>query len=64
MRDPVITPSGITYDRENIEEHLFRVGFFDPITRQPLTVNQLIPNLAMKEAVEAYLSDNEWANYC
>lgn len=22
MRDPVITPSGITYDRKDIEEHL------------------------------------------
>lgn len=22
MRDPVITPSGVTYDRKNIEEHL------------------------------------------
>lgn len=64
MRDPVITPSGITYDRENIEGHLYRVGFFDPITRQPLTANELIPNLAMKEVIDAYLSENEWANYC
>jgi len=22
MKDPVITPSGITYDRKDIEEHL------------------------------------------
>uniref|UniRef100_A0A6G1SAA7 E3 ubiquitin-protein ligase CHIP n=1 Tax=Aceria tosichella TaxID=561515 RepID=A0A6G1SAA7_9ACAR len=64
MRDPVITPSGITYDRENIEDHLIRVGYFDPITRQPLTANELIPNLAMKEVIDAYLSENEWANYC
>lgn len=26
MRDPVITPSGITYDRRDIDEHL-QVGF-------------------------------------
>lgn len=63
MRDPVVTPSGITYDRQDIEEHLKRVGHFDPITRQPLTVDSLIPNLAMKEVVDAYLSENEWANY-
>lgn len=61
MRDPVITPSGITYDRQDIEEHLRRVGYFDPITRQPLKVNQLISNLAMKEVVDAYLDENEWA---
>lgn len=63
MRDPVITPSGITYDREDIEEHLRRVGHFDPITRHPLTINQLISNLAMKEVVDAYLNENEWARY-
>lgn len=63
MRDPVITPSGITYDRKDIEEHLQRVGHFDPITRQPLKSNQLIPNLAIKEVVDIFLSENEWAVY-
>lgn len=63
MHDPVITPSGITYDRKDIEEHLKRVGHFDPITRQPLKTSQLISNLAMKEVVDAYLKDNEWALY-
>lgn len=63
MRDPVITPSGITYDRQDIDEHLKRVGHFDPITRQPLKASQLISNLAMKEVVDAYLKDNEWALY-
>lgn len=37
MNEPVITPSGITYDRKDIEEHLQRVGHFDPVTRTPLT---------------------------
>lgn len=64
MRDPVITPSGITYDRRDIEEHLKRVGHFDPITRQPLKSSQLISNLAMKDVVDAYIKDNEWALYC
>lgn len=61
MREPVITPSGITYDRKDIEEHLQRVGHFDPVTRTNLTADQLIPNLAMKEVVDAFLVDNEWA---
>jgi STIP1 family protein 1 len=61
LRDPVITPSGITYDRADIKEHLHRVGHFDPITRVPLTVDQLIPNLAMKEVLDAFITDNEWA---
>lgn len=61
LKDPVITPSGITYDRADIKEHLHRVGHFDPITRIPLTVEQLIPNLAMKEVLDAFLVENEWA---
>lgn len=61
MKEPVITPSGITYDRKDIEEHLQRVGHFDPVTRTPLIQDQLIPNLAMKEVVDIFLSENEWA---
>jgi len=60
MKDPVITPSGITYDRAAIEEHLQRVGHFDPVTRHPLTAEQLIPNLAMKEVVDAFIAENDW----
>ncbi|XP_038618833.1 E3 ubiquitin-protein ligase CHIP isoform X2 [Tachyglossus aculeatus] len=60
MREPCITPSGITYDRKDIEEHLQRVGHFDPVTRSPLTQEQLIPNLAMKEVIDAFVSENGW----
>jgi STIP1 family protein 1 len=60
MHDPVITPSGITYDRYDIEQHLHRVGRFDPITRQELTIDQLIPNLSMKEVIENFINENEW----
>ncbi|CAB4014070.1 E3 ubiquitin- ligase CHIP-like [Paramuricea clavata] len=60
MKDPVITPSGITYDRKDIEEHLQRVGHFDPVTRTELKQGQLIPNLAMKEVVDTFVSENEW----
>ena len=33
MRDPVITPSGITYDRKDIEEHLQVCSFLFCPTR-------------------------------
>ncbi len=39
LQDPVITPAGITYDRKDIEEHLSRVGHFDPVTRYYSLVN-------------------------
>ncbi|KAJ8245797.1 hypothetical protein GJAV_G00260420 [Gymnothorax javanicus] len=60
MREPCITPSGITYDRKDIEEHLQRVGHFDPVTRSPLSQDQLIPNLAMKEVIDAFILENGW----
>uniref|UniRef100_A0A8C4IGE9 E3 ubiquitin-protein ligase CHIP n=1 Tax=Dicentrarchus labrax TaxID=13489 RepID=A0A8C4IGE9_DICLA len=60
MREPCITPSGVTYDRKDIEEHLQRVGHFDPVTRSPLTQDQLIPNLAMKEVIDAFIMENGW----
>lgn len=59
--DPVITPSGITYERKDIEEHLQRVGHFDPVTRVQLQENQLIPNFSMKEVVDCFLQENDWA---
>nr|GEW31531.1 E3 ubiquitin-protein ligase CHIP-like [Tanacetum cinerariifolium] len=74
FRDPVITPSGLTYERAVILDHLEKVGKFDPITRETLLPSQLIPNLAIKEAVEAYLEKHvelrklllkfTWGTYC
>lgn len=61
FRDPVITPSGVTYERAVILEHIEKVGKFDPITREPLYLSQLIPNLAIKEAVQAFLDKHGWA---
>jgi len=61
LKEPVITPSGITYDREDIHQHLQRVGHFDPVTRQPLTIDQLIPNFALREVLEHFVQENEWA---
>ncbi|XP_044494735.1 E3 ubiquitin-protein ligase CHIP [Mangifera indica] len=61
LRDPVITPSGVTYERAVILEHLQKVGNFDPITREPLKESQLIPNLGIKEAVHAFLDKHGWA---
>ncbi|KAI8523313.1 hypothetical protein RHMOL_Rhmol13G0063700 [Rhododendron molle] len=61
FRDPVITPSGLSYERAVILEHMEKVGEFDPITREPLHLYQLIPNLAIKEAVQAFLDKHGWA---
>jgi len=61
FRDPVITPSGVTYERAVLLEHIRKVGKFDPITREPIKPEQLVPNLAIKEAVQDYLGKHGWA---
>ncbi|XP_039133098.1 E3 ubiquitin-protein ligase CHIP-like [Dioscorea cayenensis subsp. rotundata] len=61
FRDPVVTPSGITYERAVLLEHLQKVGKFDPLTRVPLEQHQLTPNLGIKEAVQAFLNVHGWA---
>ncbi|XP_022159463.1 E3 ubiquitin-protein ligase CHIP [Momordica charantia] len=61
LRDPVITPSGVTYERAVILDHFRKVGNFDPITRELLSESQLVPNLAIKEAVQAFLDKHGWA---
>ncbi|XP_024015206.1 E3 ubiquitin-protein ligase CHIP isoform X2 [Eutrema salsugineum] len=61
FRDPVISPSGVTYERAAILEHIKKVGRFDPITREKLDPSKLVPNLAIKEAVAAYLDKHVWA---
>ncbi|XP_038886938.1 E3 ubiquitin-protein ligase CHIP isoform X2 [Benincasa hispida] len=61
LRDPVITPSGVTYERAVILDHFHKVGNFDPITRELLDESQLVPNLAIKEAVQSFLDKHGWA---
>jgi len=61
MLDPVVTPSGVSYERSYLVNHLQKVGAFDPVSREPLGLHQLHPNLALKEAVELYLEERPWA---
>ncbi|KAL1211959.1 E3 ubiquitin-protein ligase CHIP [Cardamine amara subsp. amara] len=61
FRDPVVSPSGVTYERAAILEHLNKVGKFDPLTREKIDPSKLVPNLAIKEAVAAYLEKHAWA---
>ncbi|KAJ1983844.1 hypothetical protein H4R34_001035, partial [Dimargaris verticillata] len=56
MYDPVITPSGISYERSQLIEHLQKIGNFDPLTRHPMTENDIVPNRALREAAEAFVA--------
>lgn len=55
LRDPVVTPSGITYEKATLMECLQKNRHRDPITRSPLYATDLVPNLAVKDGVREYL---------
>lgn len=56
MRDPVRLPSNHVVDRSNITRHLLNDPI-DPFSRAPLTVDQLVPDLELKERMENWLAE-------
>jgi STIP1 family protein 1 len=61
MHDPVVTKNGQSYERATIVEHLKR-NPIDPLSRTPLSVKQLRPNLALKKAADEFWENNSgWA---
>ncbi|ETW46249.1 hypothetical protein PFMALIP_05686 [Plasmodium falciparum MaliPS096_E11] len=61
MNEPVITPSGMTYDKIFLYEHVKHNGSFDPVSREQFSIREVIPNYAIKEATEHFLKANPWA---
>ncbi|KAF2098783.1 U-box-domain-containing protein [Rhizodiscina lignyota] len=61
MHDPVMTKNGHSYERATLVEHLKRSAL-DPLTRTPLSVNELRPNLALKKACDDFWDHSSgWA---
>ena len=57
MTDPVVTNNGRSYERATLIEHLKRSPT-DPLTREPLKISELRPNLALKEACQEFMETN------
>ncbi|RHY07036.1 hypothetical protein DYB36_005379 [Aphanomyces astaci] len=55
MKEPVTLPSGYVVDRATITQHLMNDAS-DPFTRSPLTVDQLVPNAALKAQIQAWVA--------
>jgi hypothetical protein len=55
MEDPVITPAGITYEREVAEDWIGK-HHTEPTLRDkmPMEIKDLVPNLGLKAAIEWY----------
>lgn len=60
MHDPVMTPSGSSFERVGIVRYVEQAGV-DPLTRVKVTVGDLRPNYALKAACEEFLETNGWA---
>ena len=54
FEDPVVAPSGHTYEKVAILEYIQHQGGRDPVTKQPFKASDLTPNRAMKALVEQY----------
>jgi hypothetical protein len=59
MHDPVITPSGFTYERSWIERWVLSDAR-DPQDRRPVTLAQLIPNRNLQDAIQRYRAHEEF----
>ncbi|KAK8628878.1 hypothetical protein V6N13_009458 [Hibiscus sabdariffa] len=60
MKDPVTAITGITYDRESIEQWLLKGRSTNcPVTQQPLpTFSDLTPNHTLRRLIQAWCSEN------
>ncbi|PCH40023.1 hypothetical protein WOLCODRAFT_88418 [Wolfiporia cocos MD-104 SS10] len=57
MRDPVTLPtSRTTVDRSTIKSHLLSDSK-DPFNRRPLTLEEIIPNVELKQRIDAFLAE-------
>ncbi|KAL9656854.1 hypothetical protein ABK040_004388 [Willaertia magna] len=61
MKDPVICVDGHTYERSAIVQWL-RIHACSPMTRQPMTAENLVPNIALRNTIEQLLNSNTSVN--
>lgn len=58
MRQPAMTPDGVTYDYDAIVEWLNNKQT-DPSTNQPLSVDQLCPNRTVRSMIEDWIAKGD-----
>jgi hypothetical protein len=58
MKDPVVTRTGLTFERSAIFEWLLNHNNTNPLTREPLGPKDLISHRSLKARIEAWQSVN------
>mmetsp|Transcript_33256 Transcript_33256/g.30198 ORF Transcript_33256/g.30198 Transcript_33256/m.30198 type:complete len:92 (-) Transcript_33256:136-411(-) len=61
MEEPVTTQAGLTYEKSALDDHLNRNGNTDPVTREPINPEAVVPNHNLKQAIDVFLHTNPWA---
>eukprot|EP00877_Chromochloris_zofingiensis_P003028 jgi/Chrzof1/12726/Cz07g05110.t1 len=61
FRDPAVTPSGQSYERSALLEHLAKVGKFDPLSRAFMSESDVRLNVGLRNATQQYLDEHPWA---
>ncbi len=62
MQDPVfIVSSGYTYERAAITNIINNGNALDPFTRHPITLEDIMPNRAIKDAIDEWKRANPTA---
>lgn len=57
MKDPVILPSSkVTVERSTISRHLLS-DQTDPFNREPLSMDQVIPNVELKAKIDEWMAE-------
>jgi len=59
MRDPLMSRSGHSFERQAILTWLVEHNHTCPLTRQPLNASALIPNRALQMRIEAWCVQND-----
>ena len=58
MKDPVLATDGFTYEKEAIEQWL-RSNTKSPMTREPMRLDGLRPNRALRDAIQRWELDKQ-----
>lgn len=59
MTEPVVTPSGVTYNRPAVEEWIDE-HHSDPASKSPLLNDHLYPNLALRDMIQRWLVEHRY----
>lgn len=54
MKEPVISPSGITYEKQLLHDHIYKNGNNDPITREKINITDIYSNTILLKAIKDF----------